>query len=549
MSNSHENAMTENTIPTSANHPQEILQSMTLREKVGQVFVFTLRNIVQAERLLELSPGGFIRLYSDALTSWRQHGLLQRKSKFPLFIAADFERGVAPVISAATEFLPPMGLAACGDPRWAYDVGYAIAREARAIGVNWNFMPTLDVNTEPKNPIINTRSFSDNREVVSRFGIAFMKGLEDGGCMSCAKHFPGHGATSMDSHVDLPVVSLSFEEIRSTHVFPFEQIIDAGCRAIMIGHLSCPSIDGDVPATCSPTIVRELLRRELKFDGVVVSDALDMGALTRRYPMKDLIPTVFNAGCDVLLMPSDPYAAYEALYDAVLCGKVSLERLNEAVTRILRLKAASRLFEEEQPQTSHDVLVQTLYSSSHRELALQAARESLTLIKNDTNVLPLSVDQKITVFSFTNAPEGLFEYLDPKFFGDACFQFSPHRVRALHFGCAYEERYDRPNLFDTISHLAYEAGVIVVGFFHRIIPGKSSANLSPTEKDIMQLLFRTGKPVVFVLFGSPYLVEDVKEASAIICAYGGGWAVQVAAAEAVFGKIGFRGQLPVRCTL
>ncbi len=524
----------------------EIAEQMPLEEKLGRVFLFHLRNLQHGENLLQLNPAGFVRIYSDALTAARQHARLQSLVSYPLLLAADFEKGVAPVVSGGTEFGPAMALAATGKPEITRRVAQAIAREARAIGVNWNLMPTLDVNTDPRNPIINVRAFSDRPADVVEHGRAFVEGSHRGGVLVCLKHFPGHGPTHTDSHMALPRIDLPADELRRTHIAPFEKLIqDGDIDAVMIGHLHCPALESlEIPATFSHRIIEGLLRTELGFEGLVVTDALDMGALTRRFGIEEIVVRAFLAGCDVLLMPADPWEAYSALLHAVRSGTVPKSRLNQAVARVLRF---SRSIESLRATARFSLKnLKELATPEHSRLAEEVGRQSVTLIRSNARDVPVSPHARLAVVSFSTTQDGVFEYLAPKVFGDYCEHLSTN-CRSLYCGRLGENRYDVADVTSHAIQLSSQAEVIVLAVFSRVVVGLGRAGLSDLERSFIEQVAQLGKPVIVVLFSYPSLAADLPEKiETVVCAYGSGWALQKAAAQALFGHIPFWGTLPVK---
>src|SRR2546428_390753 len=343
----------------------QTLKSMTLEEKLGQlVMVFYYGGFLAAEspgykdllRQVEQNHlGGFVvqtrgaplgiersQVYPTAVLA--NH--LQSHAKIPLLIGADFERGTAMRLDEGTSFPLAMAVAATGSPQDAYTVGRITAIEARAAGVQWVFAPVADVNSNPDNPIINTRSFGEDPQRVAEFVAAFVRGVEENGALATAKHFPGHGDTATDSHIDLPIVRADRKRLESEELVPFRAAIAAGVSSIMTGHLSVPAYEPDpnVPATLSPNILTGLLRRQLGFKGLVVTDAMSMGGITVRYPPGEAAVRAFLAGSDAVLMPPVPNAAFEALRDAVRTGRISKARLDESVTRLLSAKARLGLY-------------------------------------------------------------------------------------------------------------------------------------------------------------------------------------------------------------
>src|SRR5579863_5246888 len=338
----------------------QTLKSMSLDEKIGQLFaVWAYGSFLSAESqdykdLLrdveekhigsfaiqtQGSPVGIARsqVYPTAVLV----NTLQRHAKVPLLVAADFERGTSMRVEEGSSFPHAMAVAATGRPEDAYTMGKITAQEARAIGVPWIFAPDADVNSNPDNPIINTRSFGEDPARVSEFVAAFVRGVEENGGLATAKHFPGHGDTSTDSHLDLPTVTSDRAHLEHVELAPFRAAIAAGASTIMTGHLAVPALEPDpnVPATMSPKIMTDLLRGQMGFNGLVVTDALDMGGVTVRYPPGEVAVRSILAGADVLLVSPVLDAALEAVRDAVASGRIPMSRLDEAVTRVLRTKA------------------------------------------------------------------------------------------------------------------------------------------------------------------------------------------------------------------
>src|SRR5271163_690950 len=339
---------------------ESTLKKMTLREKLGQMLmpyyfgVFTSAVSADYKNLVheveDNHVGGFIvgttrgplgiersQVYPTAeLTNE-----LQRRAKVPLLIGADFESGTGMRLDEGTSFPSAMAVGATGDPKLAYQIGKVIALESRAAGVHWIFAPDADVNNNPDNPIINVRSFGEDPASVASFVTQFVRGVEDNGALATAKHFPGHGNVSVDSHLALAVVSGDRKELDSTELVPFRAAIGADVSSIMPGHLAVPALEADpnVPATLSPRILTGLLREEMKFRGLIVTDAMDMGGVTSMYPPGEAAVRAVEAGADVVLQPPVPDAALAGLERAVKSGRISQKRIDDSVRRILQAKA------------------------------------------------------------------------------------------------------------------------------------------------------------------------------------------------------------------
>src|SRR5580700_8234259 len=346
--------------PAASQWVETTIAKMTLDEKVGQLIFATYHGSFTAtdapaytdmmRDVEKLHVGGFINITqssplgivkSQAYPTAALTNQLQGRSKLPLLIGADFERGTAMRLDEGTSFPTAMAVAAAGESKDAYTMGKVTALEARAVGVHWIYAPDADVNNNPANPIINTRSFGENPERVSAYVTEFIRGVQENGGLATAKHFPGHGDTAADSHIDLPVIQVDRDRLEHLELVPFRAAIAAGVGSIMTAHLNVPALEPDpnTPATLSSNVLTGLLRQQLGFEGLVVTDAMDMGGITVRFAPGDAAVRAFLAGADALLMPPVPDGAYEALLAAVHSGQISQERLDASVRRILEAKA------------------------------------------------------------------------------------------------------------------------------------------------------------------------------------------------------------------
>src|SRR5467141_2574214 len=328
---------------------ESTLRKMTVDEKIGQLLFttyhgsFTATDAATYEQIMhdvkDLHVGGFINVTrmsplgivkSQAYPTAVLNNQLQSKSKLPLLIGADFERGTAMRLDEGTSFPTAMALAAGGDSKDAYMMGKITALEARAVGIHWIYAPDADVNNNPGNPIINTRSFGENPERVAQFVSEVIRGVQENGGLATAKHFPGHGDTAADSHIDLPVIRADRARLDSLELVPFRAAISMKVDSIMTGHLNVPALEPDpnTPATLSHNILTDLLRNQLGYKGLIVTDAMDMGGITVRYAPGEAAVRAVAAGADCLLMPPVPDAAFEALQSAVKSGRISKERLD-----------------------------------------------------------------------------------------------------------------------------------------------------------------------------------------------------------------------------
>jgi len=439
-------------------------------------------------------------------------GEIQTMSETTLFTAADIEQGVGQQVSGTTRFPPQMAVAAAIDRESPEDVAVlrrvlqAVAEEAADVGINMPLIPVLDVNQDPDNPIICTRAFSGSPETVAWFGAEYVRALEEAGLISCAKHFPGHGDTCTDSHISLPVINKPVEELMSTDVLPFEEAVRAGVSSIMVGHLSVTAID-PVPATLSKSIVSGLLRHELSFDGLVLTDALSMDALSG-------IPGVparcIEAGVDVLLHPVDADSTVRELAAAVESGGLDPSWIDAAVERILRFKA--RLKRRDVREVDY---------SEHAALSSLVTDMSITLVKGAPGLLPV-VEAGGTCIVMA----GDEEY----FAGSPMRSFSGEGVRVL--GIAEVDETLCPD-------------TVVAAVFGSIAAWKGHSGIADEDKDrIRDLIRRAGRSIV-VSFGSPYVLGHFTEADMLIAAYGVDIRTQRSVVRRLKGESGFSGRLPV----
>jgi beta-glucosidase len=348
-------------------------QDLTLAEQVAQMLVVRASGYLFDHQILypawepkaemlrhylqDLAVGGVIVLGGSAAEIALRSQQLQEWAKIPLFLAADIEEGVGQRFSGATWFPPPMALAAIAqtDPstatHLATEMGAATAQEALAIGLNWVLAPITDVNNNPQNPVINVRAFGETLEIVSQLATAFIEGAHQHPVLTTAKHFPGHGDTATDSHLDLPVIPHSLDRLQSLEYLPFKAAIAAGVDSVMSAHLLIPALDKTYPATLSPRILTGELREGLGFDGLIVTDALVMGAIADRYGANEAAVLAVEAGADVLMMPLDPPGAIQAICAAIENGRIAADRIQASVERIWRAK--QKIFTLDVEEGSH----------------------------------------------------------------------------------------------------------------------------------------------------------------------------------------------------
>lgn len=328
------------------------INNMSLDEKIGQLFIIQYRKTIMDEELLNIldtvKPGGFI-FFSENFNNYEQTIKLiddiKSTANIPMFLSIDQEGGrvqrLKNLKGVSITTIPSMAkIGATGDELTAYNIGSQIGEELSQFGINMDFAPVLDVNAKDYNTVIGDRSFGNDPYLVSKMGLALGKGLNDKGVIPVYKHFPGHGSTKKDSHVELPIINKSKEELLNNDIIPFKDAIDSGAQVVMIGHLAVPAITGDnSPASLSKVVISDFLKDELGFDGLVITDALNMSALTKNYTQKEIYEMAINAGVDLLLMPEDAIEAFNIVKNLVEEGSISEMQIDNSLKKILTLKS------------------------------------------------------------------------------------------------------------------------------------------------------------------------------------------------------------------
>src|ERR1700720_1042436 len=461
---------------------------------------------------------------------------LQAKSKVPLLVGADFERGTAMRLDEGTSFPTAMALAAGGNPKDAYVMGKITALEARAVGVHWIYAPDADVNNNPGNPIINTRSFGEDPARVAEFVSEFVRGVQENGGLATAKHFPGHGDTAADSHIDLPVIGADRARLDQLELVPFRAAIAMQVDSIMTGHLNVPALEPDpnTPATLSHSILTDLLRRELGYQGLIVTDAMDMGGITVRHAPGEAAVRAVVAGADALLMPPVPDAAFEALQAAVKSGRISKERLDASVRRILQAKA--RLGLNANRLVDVNAINQKFGSAAWQKEAQEISDRGVTLLRDTPHRLPLDATKpsRALLLAFYADPEpypgeDLERELRSRFDSVTTLRADTRFVNASTLKLPPPDTYD----------------VALLALFVRVSDRKGNVDVPAEQAALADQLFKTGKPVVTLCLGSPYLIERFPQAQTWLAAFGISDVAQISLARALFGQISVRGHLPV----
>lgn len=520
--------------------------TMTLDQAVGQQFLLTFEGReAPPEQFLEVlrrqHVGGVVLFRHKNMGNLAElRGLTQtlqraatESGQLPLLIAADQEAGQLIAVDQTTPFPGNMALGATGSERLARKVGRAVGRELSAVGINVDFAPVCDVNSNPLNPVIGTRSFGEDPKLVARMSIALIRGLQSSGVAATAKHFPGHGDTSSDSHRGAPIVRHDAKRIRSVELLPFRAAVAKGVRLVMTAHIVMPALNGgsnELPATLSPRILRDLLRKKMGFKGVIVSDALDMHAMEQGSGYVAETMAAVSAGIDLLLFNHDLSRVEPAcsnLAQAARRGLLSADEIHASARRILALKN----WIKRQPQGPMDVIG----CKEHLDLAQDVARKSVTLVRDTARQLPLRVgaDERIAVA--IPRPEDLTpadtsSYVKPVL-ADALRRYHP-RVDEFSFGMspAIEEI---AGLSETLAK------------YDIVILGTINATAHPGQAELVKKLIMQGTRVITVALRMPYDLAVYPAASTYVCTYSILSPSMDALAEALFGRIAFSGSLPV----
>ena len=489
--------------------PEQKLWQLIISRLDGEK-LSSIRYQERASDLVRKGIGGFILFGGKKDEVKTFINKLQSVSETPLFIASDIERGAGQQIDGATHFPCQMAVAAAINKNNSSDVEIlenainAVSHEAIDIGINMPLIPVLDVNMNPDNPIICTRAFSDNQEDVSWYGKTYIKTIENAGLISCAKHFPGHGDTTVDSHITLPVISKASDELMNTDIFPFGEAIKAGVGSIMTGHLSIPAID-ELPASLSKKVITGLLRTELGYEGLVLTDALNMHALNE---YENVPAMCINAGVDIILHPADAGSVVEELKQAVASGKINEGTIDTAVERILKYKSKVK-----------SIRKSGINYQEHAAISGEISDKSITLVKDSPGALPLENTRSVSlVFA------------------------------------ADENKHDLSTLKNCMSgHIRIKdpgkkslQETVVFALFTSIAAWKGSSGIRDEEINIIRGLIINSRHSIVISFGSPYVLRHFPEADVLIAAYDTSKQAQSSVIKCLKGERAFKGSLPVK---
>jgi beta-N-acetylhexosaminidase len=466
---------------------------------------------------------------------------LQAIAKVPLLNTADFEGGVGFRIMGATAFPRLMAFGAARDERLAQEAGRVTGEEARAIGVHVNFAPVVDVNNNPRNPVINTRSFGEDPQVVGRLASAYIRGLQSAGVLATLKHFPGHGDTDVDSHLGLPVVKHPRERLDKIELPPFRAGIAAGAEAIMTGHIEMPALDPTpgTPTTLSPPIVEGFLRKELGFGGLVYTDSMGMAGVTAMHGPAEAAVRAVAAGNDVILHSPDDGAAFRGIVDAVKAGKIPEARIHASAERILRAKARLGLYRTR--AVNLDAVPNIVGSRANQAVADQVSQRSITLIKDERNDVPLKVgrDASVLYLSVLDYP-GNWRIAAPS------RTFIPELRRRWPNVTSIEVS-DRtsPSELELVRAMASRFDAVVASVFVRAASGSGRIDLASPVQALLQSIARQKKPFVATFFGNPYVATYMPELPSVLLTYDFYDRAEASAVRAIAGEAPIGGRLPI----
>ena len=561
---------------------EKTLRKMSSEEKVGQLFMIWVRaeflNVSSPEYLELRDTMQKYHIGSFAMTvRWEPPFLyrnqpyeaaellnrLQKDSKLPLLFAADFERGITMRLHGGTTFPHAMAFGAAGKTEYAEAFGRITGEEARAVGIHWNFFPDADVNSNPANPIINTRSFGEDPKQVGELVAAYIRGAHQSGMMTTVKHFPGHGDTATDSHLSVAQVTGARSRLQSVELPPFQSGISAGVDSVMVAHVTVPALDAtpDRVATTSPVVVNDLLKKQLGFQGIVVTDALDMAGLTRLYAADIGRASVdaFKAGNDLLLIPPDLDASYQAMLKAVRSGEISEDRLNASVLKLLRAKAALGLHKARIVDTSK--LEANVGKPENVAQGQKIADQAVTLVRDNRKLLPLKqtgtvksglpyqrveeVNNRVTVVIFsedvrTESGRMLERQLRSRIPDANVIYIDPRIAAAM----------SDPVLAAVNEAEAVIAAVYVVPTAGKAMKGTQGLTNSVALNDangalLQAILHQAAEKTAVVAVGNPYLIQDFAATQTYLCTFSNASVSEISAVKALFGEIEIHGHLPV----
>ncbi|MBP7173640.1 MAG: glycoside hydrolase family 3 protein [Cloacibacterium sp.] len=512
----------------SQKYADSLYAQLNLDEKIGQLYIVSLytnkdeahismvRNLVENEKI-----GGIILMQDDAVREINLVNEFQQKSKVPMLFGMDAEWGLFQRLKDAHKFPWAMTLGAIQDNRLIYEMAAKIAEDCKKMGIYWNFAPVVDVNTNPSNPIIGNRSFGSEVQNVISKGLSYSYGLQENGVLASIKHFPGHGDTDTDSHLDLPVVAHDINRLNTIELAPFKALMDKKIGGVMIAHLYVPALEKQkgVPGSVSYDIITKLLKEKYNYNGLIITDALNMNAVAKKYKPGELDLKAFKAGNDILLFSQDVPSGKKMIKDAISKGEISEKRLEESVKKILKSKYLLGLQNFKPLKPDH--IKNELNNETHRELSEKLYAHALTLLKDDKRLLPLDCKKTYYYVPMEEAPYQAF--VDQLSLGTTLMVVHPNDIATIPQG-----------------------EVVIVGLHKDNSTAYKSYKISSETKNrIFQLSKRN--QVILNVFGSPYALRDVdiKDVSTVLVSYENNEHSMKSTAKSYLGSYDIQGRLPV----
>jgi beta-N-acetylhexosaminidase len=539
-----------------------VLEALSLREKAGQMVwpsVFAdyqpgdspqwdrLKTYVATDKV-----GGFTISVGSPTEMAAKLNAMQAMASIPLLIGADLEAGAgfrarggffvpnAIDLGGAVVTPPEMAVGATRDTVLAFEEGKLTAQEGRALGIHIAYAPVLDVNNNPANPVINTRSYGEDPRLVARMGAAFIRGLQTNGMIATGKHFPGHGDTGVNSHLALPVVTVSRSRLDSVELIPFKAAVNGGVGAIMSFHGAMPALDSSgVPGTLSPNVLTGLLRNEMQFKGIIISDAMDMRGVLDQYGAVEAVKRAVAAGVDVLIQPLSVTETIDAVVAGVKEGRYSEARIDQSVRRILRTKAALGL--NKSKTVDLNALRFVVGDSAHVNISNRIATESITLVKDSLGYVPLNAPQNAKILSVAVARRADLS-AGTTFNAELRARYPALRPEVL---IAEDPSAD----YARMERAADSADVTIISSYVGQSWDAVSAAAPKSFTNFLDHLQRNGRKMIVVSFGNPYLLQQIPGVPAYVIGWGGFPASQSAAARAILGAAPITGKLPISIPL
>jgi beta-N-acetylhexosaminidase len=523
-----------------------LLASLALRDKIAQLVMPWIPGAYAAlddDSFLRMQGwvdslhiGGLIVSVGSPYDLAAKLNRLQQRSRLPLLIGSDLEAGTAIRLNGGTPFPPNMGVGATGSDSDAYQIGRVTALEGRAVGIHLAFAPVADVNNNPTNPIINTRSFGEDPSAVGRLVAAEIRGLQENGMLATAKHFPGHGDTGTDSHISLPVITSNWARLNSVELVPFRSAIAAGVTSIMSAHIAMPGIDGGQlrPVTVAPNILTGILRDSLGFKGLVITDALNMGGVANEYGAEAAV-RAFVAGADLLLQPADPKAAIDAMAAAVARREISPERLDRSVRRVLQLKQQLDLFGRR--TVSLDSIPAIVGRADFQAEAREMAARSIVMVKDSGGIVHGLRRARPPLTLVTYGEE------DSRAVGNALA--SELRTRGFAVSVFKLWPASGPASYDSAAAAVDRNPVALFVTADRPVASRGTIGLVPQPMKTLIQRTALARPTILVSMGTPYLIEEVPEVGSYLIGWRSNPVTEQAVARALAGVNPITGRLPI----